>query len=485
MIRATGWETRLVPADKTFTVDGIPIEKLPLAINSEEGLVICIQSYLLEGAVRTADPWRTSEKYGYILCQWYDYLRLKNIEIFDAHEGHLRNFLLGGGVRESNVHAFGRKAVLTLDSTNLTKLNSIVAFYDFWERVRGAKLRSFRGGTLATLNERLFERVNRSIAKAKINYSRAAANKAKRQPGTPTPEESEMILEHALDQPDENRAQTWYLIGSLARRSGSRARGIGSLLVKNFLGGLSNERAFRQLPDYRRVLKEHLLVENRRLIVQTLQRMQANGRTFIYCDVRNKGGDWIPLAIPIDLCVELTDYICTYRKDVIKTRFAPNNVTPPDNVFLSYKPRAAGGALSSEAISNFYNPLFKQLNIDGSLHRLRATFCEEVIRDVYIRERAANGRAWQVNNVLEFARKLLGHKNPASLEHYLNNIMVQELMLGNPVMVDSEKDVPYVRAICEALAGPDQEAFRMELEYFLEARGVEPITEEERRYSIV
>ncbi|WP_085031532.1 site-specific integrase [Ensifer aridi] len=478
------WETRLVLSDDAFEVDDKPVGKLPLAINRDEGLVICIQSFLLEGAVRTADPWRTSEKYGYILCQWYDYLRLNGIGVFDADESDLRNFLLGGGKRDGNVRAIRRTNELTLDSTNVTKLNVIVAFYDFWERVRGVKLRSFRGATLATLNQELFTRANRSISKAKINYSRAGANKTKKQVGTPTPEEAEMVLERVLDQPDDNRAQTWYLIGSIARRSGSRACGISSLTVAKLLQGLANERLFRQLSDYRNVLKGHLVAENRRLIVRTLQRMQAERRTFIYCDVRNKGGDWVPIAVPIELCTELIDYICTCRQDVIRTRFLPKSVTPPDNVFLSYKPRVSGGALTPEAMSNFYNSLFKELEIDGTLHRLRATFCEEVIRDIYIRERAVNGRAWQVNNVLEFARKLLGHKNPHSLEHYLNNIMAQELMLGNPVMVYSVEDVPYVRAACEALAGPAQESFRAEFKDFLNERGVQPIVEEDRRYAL-
>lgn len=478
------WQTRLFHSGDAFKVDDKPVGKMPLAINRDEGLVVAIQSFLLEGAVRTGDPWRTLEKYGYILCQWYDYLRLNSIKIFDAHEGNLRNFLLGGGKRHGNVRAFRNADNLTLDSTNLTKLNVIVAFYDFWERVRGAKLRSFRGGTLATLDEELFTRKNRSISKAKINYSKAAANKEKKQLGTPTPEEAELVLERALDQPDDNRAQTWYLIGSVARRSGSRACGISSLEVGKLLQGLGNERAIRQLPDYRNVLKGHLVPENRRLIVQTLQRMQAERRTFIFCDVQNKGGDWIPIAIPIELCVELIDYICTCRQDVIKARFAPKNVTPPDNIFLSYKPSVGGGLLTPEAMSNFYNRLFKDSNIDGSLHRFRATFCEDVIRDIYIRERAINGRAWQVNNILEFARKLLGHKNPSSLEHYLNNIMAQELMLGTPVMVYSVEDAPYLRGTCEALEGPDQQAFRKKFKQFLFDLGVQPILEEDRRYAL-
>lgn len=479
------WETRLIHAGPRFEVDGKPVGRMPLAVNRDEGLVVVIQAYLLEGSVRTADPWRTAEKYGYILCQWYDYLRLKSIGVFDADESDLRNFLLSGGQRNGNVKEIRNRSPLTLNSTNVTKLHTIEAFYDFWERVRGAKLRNFRGGTLATLNEDLFARANRSISKSKINFSRTDANKVKRQKGTPTAEEAELLLERALDQEDENRAQTWYLIGSLARRSGSRAIGISTLTVTSLLQGLKHEQAFRKIDGYSNVLKQHLRPENRRTIIQTLQQMKGLRRTFVYCDVRNKGGDQVALAIPIDLCVELVDYVCTYRDEVVQERFAPRDIKPPDNIFLSYKAGANGGALSAESISNFYNKLFREIQeVDGSFHRLRATFCEEVVRDIYIRERAINGRAWQVNNILEFARKLLGHKNPDSLEHYLNNIMAQELMLGDPVVVYAREDVPYVRAACDALDGPSQHDFRRAFRDLLENHNLQPVLQEERRYAL-
>lgn len=482
MKRDNEWETKLSKTAHDFRVHGLPAALMSMPRNPQDGIVLPLSYYLLNNALRVGDHWRTQEKHAYILCQWYDYLRLQSIGIFDAHEGDLRHFLLGGGTRYGNVHTLRDDVVVTLTQTNLVKLQAIVAFYDFWERVRGLRLRVYRGVTLARLNEEVFERRNRSISKAQINFSRSEASKPNKNSATPTMDEAEKILDTALDRSDDNRAQTWYLIGSLAIRSGSRAIGIHGFNVSHFFAGLAVEPAFKQLP--RKVLKEHLEEKNRRLIVATLRKMKSSGRTYIFCDVLNKGGDWVPIAIPVELAIEIVDYICTAREDVIAKRFAPKNAVVPPNVFLSYKPKVRGGALLNESMSNTFNKIFDDLEIDGSLHRFRATFCQEVVREIYLRERAVHGRAWQVNNVLEFARKLLGHKNPHSLEHYLNNVLAQEILFGEPVMVTELSDVPLIRGICAALERTNADAIRTDLQAIAEKHGIEPLADDHRRYAL-
>jgi hypothetical protein len=478
------WETKLYKTERSFRIGDKPAGLLSQAINPDDGLVLAIQAFLLENAIRVGDEAKTIEKHAYIVCVWYDYLRLKNIDVFDAHEGHLRDFLLAGGVRYGNVHAIGKQAKVSLDETNLTKLNTLIAFYDFWERKRGKTLRTYRGLTLARLNEELFTRRHRRISSAKFNYSKAEISKSKKHRPTPTIEEGALVLDRALEQKDQNRAQTWYLIGSVALRAGSRVLGIHSLTVQKLLQGLANERSFRTLENYKQILKGYLKEQNRRTIVQTLQRMSAEHRKFIYCDVQNKGGGFVPIAIPIELCVEIIDYLCTCREEVIRTRFAKAKIVPPDNVFLSYKIRAAGGALQPESMSNRYKKLFNELILEGSIHRLRASFCEDVVRDVYIRERAVNGRAWQRNNVLEFARKLLGHKSQEPLESYLNNIEASEILSGDPVMVECKDDTPYIRALCVALTGQNGEQVREAIRDFTRQLGIQPLYEENRRYAL-
>lgn len=481
----TEWETKLRKTGRNCWISGNPASRLSLACNPHEGVVVPIQAYLLEGALRVGDAWNTVEKYGYHLCVWYDYLRYKAIGIFDADERHLRNFLLGGATRYSNVTSINKNVEIAWTSTNEERLRAIVAFYDFWLRKRGKRLKHFRNGTLADLDANLFDRAGRSSNRAKTNFSKSALENALRQKGTPTVEEAERVLDRVLEQHDENRAQTYYLIGSLAFRSGSRGVGISSLTIPSLLQGLRDERAIRAVKEYRNVLENLHIESNRRQIVQALQRMKAERRGFIYVHVKNKGGGKpIPIAVPIQLCVEIIDYICTHRADVVRQRYLPKGKRPPPHVFLSYKTDTAGGFLQSEAISNHFRPIFRELEIDGSLHRLRATFCEEVIRDLYIRERAIHGRAWQANNIIEFARMLLGHKNPKSLEYYLNRILNQELVVGDPVIVDAAEDTPYVRAICDELRGPQGSEFRLKLQAFVNQQGLVPVIEDERRYAL-
>lgn len=175
--------------------------------------------------------------------------------------------------------------------------------------------------------------------------------------------------------------------------------------------------------------------------------------------------------------------MCTFREET-KAAFLKAKCRVPLNLFLSNKKRQAGGALTSRAMSNFFNPIFKRLDIDGTIHRLRATFAEEVVRDCYIRERALNGRAWQVKNVLQFASKLLGHKNFDSIQNYLNNIIAQELLAGYPVIVGTQENAGFLRALAAKLDDVDNEKFKIALERFFAENGLEPILEEGRKYAL-
>lgn len=475
--------TVLNTADCSFRVDGKPARMMPLVVNEEEGPVAVIQAWILDCMVRIGEPWITVEKHTYILCQWYDFLRYRGVAMLNAHEDHLRDFLLGGGVRRGNVRSISTTAEVPGTSTNLNKCRVIVAFYDFWENRHGKELRVYYGGTLAKLKDNAFDRKNRSVARAEINFSKPELSSSRTSPGTPSMEEAESVLEEGLDRLNPNRAQTWYLIGSLALRGGARVGGIESITVQRFISALKAERAFKKVAGYDELLKGYLLPGNRARIKEILRGMRLDRRTFIFCDIRNKGGDTISMPIPIELCEEIIEYMCTYREES-KKAFVRAKRSVPSNLFLSNKIKQAGGGLTSRAMSNFFNPIFKRLNIDGTIHRLRATFSEEVVRDCYIRERAINGRAWQVSNVLQFASKLLGHKNFASIKKYLNNIIAQEILAGHPVMVGSQENASYLRAVAAKLDDVQDEDFKIALMRFFTENGIEPIVEEGRRYAL-
>ncbi|MBY3352788.1 site-specific integrase [Rhizobium laguerreae] len=475
--------TVLISSDRDFRVDGKPVGLMPLVVNEEEGPVTIIQAWILDCMVRIGEPWISVEKNVYIICQWYDFLRYRGVATLNAYESHLRDFLLGGGVRESNVRSMGSDAQVTGTVTNRNKYRVIVGFHDFWENRYGKSLAVRYGGTLAQLRENAFDRKNRSVSRAEINFSKPENVGAKTEPGTPTLDEGELILEEALNHPNPNRAQTWYLIGSLALRGGARVGGINSITAPGLISALKKERAFKKVAGYAEMLDGYLRPGNRAKIKEILRGMRADRRTFIFCEVRSKGGKLIPLPIPIEVCEELIEYICTFREE-IKAAFLKAKCRVPPNIFLSNKKRQAGGALTSRAMSNFFNPIFKRLDIDGTIHRLRATFAEAVVRDCYIRERGINGRAWQIKNVLQFASKLLGHDSFESIQDYLNNIIAQELLAGHPVIVGSEENASYLRAVAEKLDDAKDEAFKTALERFFFENGLKPVVEEGRKYSL-
>ncbi|MBY3061273.1 site-specific integrase [Rhizobium leguminosarum] len=456
---------------------------MPLVINEEEGPVAIIQAWILDCMVRIGDPWISVEKHVYIICLWYDFLRCRGIKPLDADESHLRDFLLGGGVRTSNIRSMVPDAQVTGTVTNQNKYRVIVSFHDFWENRHGKSLRVHYGGTLAQHRENSLHRKNRSVARALINFSKPEKVATKSEPGTPTPDEGELVLEEALNHPNPNRAQTWYLIGSLALRGGARVGGINSITVPRLISALKKERAFKKVAGYAEVLDGYLRPGNRAKIKEILRGMRADRRTFVYCEIRAKGGKSIPFPIPIQLCEELIEYLCTYREET-KAAFLKAGCPVPPNIFLSNKKRQFGGALTSRAMSNFFNPIFKRLEIDGTIHRLRATFAEEVVRDCYVRERAINGRAWKVKNVLQFASKLLGHESLEAINAYLNNIIAQELLAGHPVLVGSEENASFLRALAAKLDDAENQEFKTALERFFVENGLEPIMEEGRRYAL-
>lgn len=475
--------TLLIAADRSFRIDGKPVSLMPLVSNEEEGPVAIIQAWILDCMVRIGEPSITVEKHAYIICQWYDFLRVRGIAPLDANENHLRDFLLGGGVRASNVHSLAPQAEVTGTETNHNKYRVIVSFHDFWENRHGKSLLGRYSGTVAQLKERAFGRKHRSVARAQLNFSKPEKVSTKTEPGTPTLEEGELVLEEALKHPNPNRAQTWYLVGSLALHAGARVGGIHSITVARLISALKKERAFKAVEGYAEMLDGYLRPGNRAKIKEILRGMRAGRRKFIFCDIRNKGGDTIPLPIPIFLCEEIIEYMCTFREET-KAAFLKANCRVPTNLFLSNKKRQCGGALTSQAMSNFFNPIFKRLDIDGTIHRLRATFAEAIVRDCYIRERAINGRAWQIKNVLQFASKLLGHENFESIKDYLNNIIAQELLAGHPVIVGSEENAGYLRAVAEKLDEAESHDFKMALERFFAENGLTPIVEDGRKYSL-
>ena len=79
---------------------------------------------------------------------------------------------------------------------------------------------------------------------------------------------------------------------------------------------------------------------------------------------------------------------------------------------------------------------------------------------------------------------MLGHKNFDSIQNYLNNIIAQELLAGYPVIVGTQENAGFLRALAAKLDDVDNEKFKIALERFFAENGLEPILEEGRKYAL-
>jgi hypothetical protein len=67
-----------------------------------------------------------------------------------------------------------------------------------------------------------------------------------------------------------------------------------------------------------------------------------------------------------------------------------------------------GSFLKAKVVSNFVKQAFNDAEVEGSGHRLRAIFAEDVGRNAYLKEFAPKGLAWGMDVVLLMAASALG-----------------------------------------------------------------------------
>lgn len=472
--------TKIDHASADFTIDEYPLPKFSLPLNDRDGCSMFILPFLLEKGIRYDSKWRTTEKAALNLALWEDYLYLQGVNPFDADERNLKRFLMRGGSRTGNIIPFN-DSELTIDATNVRKLYTILACYDFWERKRGVALKRYAGSTLGSLAESLFIRKSGTLSTTPFKFSRAQESKTKKTRKTPSdPEANRIIAEANSANASENRRETWFLIASLMRHSGFRAGGCANLTITSILSGLREEGEFLAIPECETVLRRHYLPENRKLILSALKILAARGRKYLFFMVTEKTGSR-EAPISINLLEDILDYIWTTRAEFVKKRFKIRQNKAPDEVFLSYKNRA----FSQESISNKLGKIFADCFIPGSGHKLRAAFCQAIVKDVYLRHRSIHGRAWQASMVLERARGLMGHQSVETLRPYLDDVLAEEAELeGEPVVIRDPSDAADIRGISEAL-DEGNELLKADLKAVMEKHKVSPIAEPASDYAVI
>jgi len=264
--------------------------------------------------------------------------------------------------------------------------------------------------------------------------------KGRRRP-TPLPEQTEQILEALLDQNNVERGHCRWLCASLMSQAGLRVEGVANLTLPAIADGLKREGIRRGGEAYNLALVSSCPSDQRQ-IISGLENLLSHHRKNIYVHLVEKSKER-KVGLPIPLVENILHYIWSMRHALL------DGNSSVDSLFISLK---TGEGLKKKSIGNIVSGTFKQLNIPGSAHRLRAAFAENVVRDCYLRQRAAHGTGWDRDSVLLEAAEALGHADTGSLIYYLNRILRELNMVdGEPILVTALSEIEMLRTIVEAV----------------------------------
>lgn len=443
------------------TIDGLFSEDHPAVVNQTNGVVLPVAAYLAHRK-KNGKSTETLRQESIWLAEFWDYLASNSISYHTIIESDVVRYLDQGAKRDAAVvYLRPQDARVSFLKTLRRKRNVIYLFLfvlehrlQLIEGVIGVK-EPVRSGMLSWRN-----RVEPSLGvegsfqeqdiRAAIRQNK---ERSRRERPTPSSDEAKKIRDAALEWVGtEMSAPTYYLIASLKSLGGARAGGACDLT------GLSLTSAF--LEEFHR--PEYLKIKNliqlcgsdlesdrtRRLILDDLKSLKERGRRFLFSTVLEKGSRPRGLPITIDLFIEILDYIWSERANFIARRVENGKIVCSDFVFLSQE---TANALQPGSVGKIMKELFRRAGVPGSGHRLRATFAEDIVRDLYLRDRAIHGQNYNIDAILMLAAEYMGHKDPQSLRPYINNILKQERALeGEPVMFP-EEDAPTAKIIAQAL----------------------------------
>ncbi|MBY5505339.1 site-specific integrase [Rhizobium leguminosarum] len=460
------------------------VSKQAVCYNPREGLILPVNAFLFDRRFNQGKSWRTVEADARSLCQWWDFLYLKGMDFRRADVDDLRDFILSGGTRYGNVVRLpGVDPHVNFNETTAAKADTILSFYKFLQNGCDVRLEGGPGETLGDVRRRTLGRVRyheqetQDEEQPTFAYPRSENPRLRYLRPTPTPEEATEIIKATAKAHRPFHVHSYYFIASLFRFGGLRAGGCESLTLSGFFGAMAVETAFMKVGLAAALRNGQRLNNSQFEIVECLNKMLRQGRTYLFVPVIEKGSIQRLAPIPIKIAIELVDYILNERRRFIEQKRQKYPYDPPDNVFLSSK-ITGSKFLTADAISNKIALIFRDCKIAGSGHRLRATFCESVVRDLYLRDRGANGRAWQPNVIIAIARKYLGHMSDEAINSYLNNIASNEYAwAGEPVLVRDSDDAAVIRGLSDALEGTDGRDVARELREWADRMSIPPRAE--------
>ncbi|MBZ9657241.1 site-specific integrase [Phyllobacterium lublinensis] len=472
------------------TIDRAEVIKYPVATDRRGIVILPIAAYI---AYRKSEGRSDSslESESRCLLDYCEYCALIGIDFRYPTEEILKQYFDGGAKAHASMVVPRRRDAIVYKDTITRKRDIIYKFYHVLQNrlnLISNVIAPLNASSLGTYRIRS-KKVGIGIGVARFagdNHNtrtalRSAKERRRRSKATPSPEQAKKIIGALLDRSNANRASTYYLAASLETFCGARACGVEDLTIESLFTAMMEEtQLFQTLSpmanDPTSLAAKALADQNcRRTIVDALRAFKKSGRRYIFAMVIEKA-KVRPLPISIRLAGEILDYIWSDRNDFIERRKATclrdckPDYAPPDNIFLSFK---SGKALQAGSIGKAINKIFRIHGIKGSSHRLRATFAEEVVRDLYNKDRANNGGRVDFVSLIHLACEMLGHSNEKSIRKYINNIVKQErLFSGHVITVQNENDAEALSLLALRLDGDEGAEMRSALYRFLKSHGI-------------
>lgn len=416
-----------------FVLDGKPAPCHPMVLHPRGVIFLPLSDYLHERSVNKNIANGSVSDEAYILCSWLNHLYEQGVGWNDADDDQIK----------CHAHAMLKRGVT--DRRVQRCADVIFRFYWLAQNRLGLVKNLLEDPASGKVGPQYPISVH--LGRHGVPQGRFQFTTLEEGPGRPTPEEPEVerILDQLLARENVERATCFWLSASMMHRAGLREQGVAALTLSAIAKALKDEGIHANKRAYSlHAIAREPDVQNR--ILSELGKLGLRGRRKLFIRVTEKRRRTRDVGVPIELFEHLLFYIWTARAELVAGMYAKRRKYKScDALFLSLK---TGRGLRKKSIGNLVNSTFKKLDIPGSAHRLRAAFAESVVRECYLRARAAHGAAWDRNAVLLEAAEALGHKSTRSLVHYLNRIMRElELVEGEPVLVTSPSDVEDVRAM--------------------------------------
>ncbi|OCI91793.1 hypothetical protein A6U86_19915 [Rhizobium sp. AC27/96] len=485
--------------DDDFEIDRFPAPQHPIPTTVDSGVPLIVAAFLAHRR-RAGMSVRTVRKEAYEATAFCDYLRDRGIDWWSVDQTVVTEYLETGGQRDSNIVLLRPSDVEVIyRRTLLDKRDIIYSLYSVLQNhvglltgvVEPEPAPSIISPDVTPYRWPLpYRRRPVDFGIRKFETGQDSSSKLERRKekerlrhGRPTPDakQSKMVIQEALERDDENRAATFHLAAKLQRYATARSGGVADLCVAAVRAGILEEFEIsssltRELPGLALMAGER--GQDRALreeLIRLLQDFRDTGRRFIFINVIEKGGKVRHLAIPIELVIEILDYIWEYRHRQVLDGLGKGRVAS-DHVFLSYETL---NAFLPDSIGKELRKIFRKLGIPGSPHRLRAAGAEDIVRDLYLKQKAQNPSAIDFRSILEIASEILGHRNTKTIKRYINKIHREEYLLkGYAVVLNHPEDADIIRSITEILNqadNPSGDSIRSDLKSLIEAHGISPV----------